>query len=83
MPPPRVTRGGGFLWNDSADRRKGLIPLAREMAMQRLGSIFHHRPREDFGEGDHQEYVESGVRDIVLIGGAAVVLVGAFVVSLF
>ena len=51
--------------------------------MQRIGSIFHHRPREDFSEGDHQEYVESGIRDIFLIGGAAVVLVGAFVVSLF
>jgi hypothetical protein len=50
--------------------------------MQRIGSIFH-RPRDDFGEGDHQEYVVSGVRDILLIGGAAVVVVGAFVVSRF
>ena len=50
--------------------------------MQRIGDLFHHRPRDDFGEGDHQEYVESGLRDILLIGGAAVVLVGAFVVSL-
>jgi hypothetical protein len=82
MPPSRVTRGGGFLWSDSGNRRKALIPLAREVTMQRIGSIFH-RPRDDFGEGDHQEYVESGVRDILLIGGAAVVLVGAFVVSLF
>ena len=47
--------------------------------MQRI----FHRPRDDFGEGDHQEYVESGYRDIFLIGGAALVLVGAFVVSLF
>lgn len=50
--------------------------------MQRIGDIFHHRARDDFGEGDHQEYVEGGLRDILLIGGAAVVLVGAFVVSL-
>jgi hypothetical protein len=58
-------------------------PYAREVTMQRIGNIFHHRPRDDFGEGDHQEYVESGVRDILLIGGAALVLVGAFVASLF
>ena len=50
--------------------------------MRGIGNIFHHRSRDDFGEGDHQEYVESGVRDILLIGGAAVLLVGAFVVSL-
>jgi len=50
--------------------------------MQRIGDFIHHRARDDFGEGDHQEYVESGVRDIFLIGGAAIVLVGAFVVSL-
>jgi hypothetical protein len=42
-----------------------------------------HRSRDDFGEGDHQEYVESGYGEILLIGGAAIVLVGAFVVSLF
>jgi len=51
--------------------------------MQRIGEMFHRRPRDDFGEGDHQEYVESGYRDILLVGGAAVVLVGAFVISLF
>lgn len=51
--------------------------------MQRIADIFHLRPRDDFGEGDHQEYVETGLRDILLVGGAAVVLVGAFVVSLF
>ena len=51
--------------------------------MQRIGEIFHFRSRDDFGEGDHQEYVESGYRDILLVGGAAVVLVGAFVISLF
>lgn len=50
--------------------------------MQRIGNIFHARPRDDFGEGDHQEYVESGLRDILLIGGAAVLLVGAFIGSL-
>jgi len=55
--------------------------------MQRIGDIFHrhhhHRHRDDFGEGDHQEYVESGVRDIFLIAGAAIILIGAFAVSLF
>jgi hypothetical protein len=51
--------------------------------MQKIGDMFHRRPRDDFGEGDHQEYVETGLRDILLVGGAAVVLVGAFVVSLF
>lgn len=51
--------------------------------MHRLGDIFHHRDPNDFGEGDHQEYVESGVRDIFLIAGAAVILIGAFAVSLF
>ena len=50
--------------------------------MQRIGSIFRRRKADDFSEGDHQEYVESGLRDIFLIGGAALVLVGAFVVSL-
>ncbi len=51
--------------------------------MQKIADMFHHRPRDDFGEGDHQEYVERGYGDILLVGGAAVVLVGAFVVSLF
>ncbi|HEX2803528.1 MAG TPA: hypothetical protein VHN55_06045 [Sphingomicrobium sp.] len=50
--------------------------------MQRIGNIFHHRDRDDFGEGDHQEYVESGVRDIALIAGAALLLIGGFVASL-
>jgi hypothetical protein len=51
--------------------------------MQRIGDIFHARQRDDFSEGDHQEYVKGGLRDIFLIGGAAVILVGAFAVSLF
>ena len=50
--------------------------------MQRIGEMFHHRSRDDFSDGDHQEYVESGVRDMLLIGGAAVLLIGAFVASL-
>jgi hypothetical protein len=58
------------------------LPFAREVAMQRIGNMFHHRPRSDFGEGDHQEYVESGIRDVVLVGGAAALLIGAFIVSL-
>jgi hypothetical protein len=37
---------------------------------------------EASGDGDHQEYVESGVREILLIGGAAALLIGGFVVSL-
>jgi hypothetical protein len=51
--------------------------------MQKIGDMFHRRPRDDFGEGDHQDYVETGLRAILLVGGAAVVLVGAFVASLF
>jgi hypothetical protein len=50
--------------------------------MQRIGEMFHRRPRDDFAEGDHQEYVESGIREILLVGGAAALLIGAFVVSL-
>jgi hypothetical protein len=50
--------------------------------MQRIGDILHLRRREDFGEGDHQEYVEPGYRDALLIGGLALILVGGFVVSL-
>jgi len=50
--------------------------------MQRIGNLFRQRAGEDFSEGDHREYVEPGTRDIFLIGGAAVVLVAAFVVSL-
>jgi len=60
----------------------GANSVCKEVTMQRIGNIFHARPRDDFGEGDHQEYVESGLRDILLIGGAAVLLVGAFIGSL-
>jgi hypothetical protein len=48
--------------------------------MQRIEEMF--RSRDDFGDGDHQEYVESGMRDVLLIGGAAALLIGGFVVSL-
>ena len=51
--------------------------------MQRIGDIMHLRRREDFGEGDHQEYVEPGLLDALLICGLALILVGGFVVSLF
>jgi hypothetical protein len=47
--------------------------------MQRI----FHRAEDDFSDGDHQEHVETGYSEILLIGGAAVVLVGAFVLSLF
>jgi hypothetical protein len=50
--------------------------------MQRIGDLFHRRERDDFGEGDHREYVESGVRDIFLIGGATAILVAAFIISI-
>ena len=50
--------------------------------MQRIGDILHHRTRDDFGDGDHQEYVESSARDAILIGGAAALLIGVFVASL-
>ncbi|MBV9528280.1 hypothetical protein [Sphingomonas sp.] len=51
--------------------------------MQRIGHIMPLRRRDDFSEGDHQEYVEPGFRDVLLIGGTALILVGAFVFSLF
>jgi hypothetical protein len=51
--------------------------------MQRIGDIMHLRRRDDFGEGDHQEYVEPGLRDVLLIGGIGIILVGGFVISLF
>ena len=51
--------------------------------MQRIGDILHLRRRDDFADGDHQEYVEPGLRDVLLIGGIAVILIGGFVASLF
>lgn len=50
--------------------------------MQRLGEIMHHRDRDDFSGGDHEEHVQSGVRDVLLIGGAALLLIGGFIASL-
>lgn len=50
--------------------------------MQKIGDIFHGEVADDFSEGDHQEYVKGGLREILLVGGAAVVLIGAFVISL-
>ena len=51
--------------------------------MRRISSMLHRdHSRADFGEGDHQEYVESGTRDIALIAGAAMLLIGGFVASL-
>jgi hypothetical protein len=55
----------------------------RRTGMRRINAIFHHESHADFGEGDHQEYVESGSRDILLIAGAALLLIGGFVASLF
>ena len=50
--------------------------------MHKIGNMFHAPDADDFSEGDHQEYVKGGLREILLDGGAAVVLIGAFVVSL-
>ena len=50
--------------------------------MSRIAEMFHRRARDDFSDGDHQEYVESGTRDIFLIGGTALLLIGGFVASL-
>jgi hypothetical protein len=44
--------------------------------------IPQHRDRDDFSEGDHREYVESGMRDIFLIAGAALIFIGGFIASL-
>jgi hypothetical protein len=49
--------------------------------MSYIGDMLHGR-KDDFGEGDHQEYVESGTRDVVLIAGAALVMIGGFIWSL-
>ena len=51
--------------------------------MQRIDDFVQRHAHDDFGEGDHREYVEHGSRDIVLIAGAALLLVGGFVASLF
>lgn len=51
--------------------------------MQKIGDVIHHRDRDDFSEGDHGEHVESGLRDIVLIGAISLLLIGAFISSLF
>jgi hypothetical protein len=48
--------------------------------MSKLGDMLHHR--DDFGEGDHQEYVEPGYRDVILIAGATLLLIGGFIGSL-
>ena len=39
--------------------------------MQKVGDIIHHRQRDDFRDGDHQEYVKDGMSQIFLVGGAA------------
>src|SRR5689334_18624715 len=70
------------VWSDSRAGRMPPVPSAREVAMQRISNMFHHRARDDFGEGDHQEYVETGLRDVVVIGAAAALLIGVFVASL-
>ena len=44
--------------------------------------LLRHRDRDDFSEGDHQEYVESGMRDVFLIAGAALIFIGGFIASL-
>lgn len=58
------------------------VSACKEVVMQRFGNLLDHKRREDFGEGDHQEYVESGTRNIVLIGGATLLLIGGFIASL-
>ena len=50
--------------------------------MKLIGRIVHEQSRNDFSSGDHQEYVEIGLRDAVLIGGVALVLFGGFVASI-
>jgi len=50
--------------------------------MQRIGDMLHLREHREFGEGDHQEYVEPGVTDVVLIAGAALLMIGGFVWAL-
>jgi hypothetical protein len=50
--------------------------------MRKFGDVIHFRDRDDFSDPDHREYVESGTRDILLIGGMALLLIGAFIGSL-
>jgi hypothetical protein len=49
--------------------------------MQRIGHMFHTRPR-DFRRRRSPGICRGGVREILLIGGAAALLIGGFVVSL-
>lgn len=50
--------------------------------MRRIGDLLHYEQRDDLHDCDHQEHVEPGTRDIVLIAGAALLLIGGFVASL-
>jgi hypothetical protein len=56
--------------------------LQERLAMGRVRYWTHLHPRDQFGEGDHQEYVETGTRDIIIVAGAAVLLIGSFIISL-
>ena len=50
--------------------------------MRRFGDVIHGRDRDDFSDPAHQEYVESGTRDIVLLAGLSLLLIGVFIGSL-
>ena len=59
-----------------------IAPLVLREYAERYPSVNVELREFDFGEGDHQEYVESGTRDVVLIAGAALLMIGAFIWSL-
>jgi hypothetical protein len=50
--------------------------------MQRIDEFVQRHSHDDFADADHQEHVERGPYEIVLIAGAALLLVGGFIASL-
>lgn len=50
--------------------------------MRKFGDVIRGRDRDDFSDPAHQEYVEPGTRDIMLLGGLSLLLIGVFIGSL-
>ena len=50
--------------------------------MQRISELLHNRRLEDYSDADHQEHVERVPGEVLMIGGAALLLLGGFIGSL-
>ena len=50
--------------------------------MRKFGDVIHGRDRDDFSDPAHQEYVERGTSDMMLVGGLSLLLIGVFIGSL-